>query len=199
MKFTVRDLVYIAIFGALWGAAEMTIGAYLHVVYPPLTYAFIPGLIMAAIGITIALVGRLFVPRAGSVLMMGLVVAMLKALSIGGVKLGPLIAIVAESLLAELGLALAGQPSRLGFVLAGSLAVLWCPFHKPLVGSILLGQTAYKMLLGMIGRAARLLGFDARHGMAIMALLLLIHIAAGGAAGWLAWDLGGAVRDRLAR
>jgi len=32
-----------------------------------------------------------------------------------------------------------------------------------------------------------------------VALLLLIHIAAGGAAGWLAWDLGGAVRDRLAR
>ena len=34
--FTTRDWVYIAVFGALWGAIEINLGAYLHVIFPPL-------------------------------------------------------------------------------------------------------------------------------------------------------------------
>ena len=130
MKFTVRDLVYIAIFGAIWGALEMTLGSYLHVIFPPLADTFLVGLIMAALGIVVALIGRLFVPKTGSVLMIGIVTAILKMLSIGGVKIGPIAAILIESLLMELVLFLARGPTRWGFVLAGSLAVSWNFFHR---------------------------------------------------------------------
>ncbi|MGA9349223.1 MAG: hypothetical protein WBW48_10525 [Anaerolineae bacterium] len=46
------------------------------------------------------LVGRRFVPQAGSVFMIGVVAALLKLLSIGGVKMGPLLGILIESRLA---------------------------------------------------------------------------------------------------
>ena len=52
--FGVRDLVYVAIFGALWGGLEMTVGAYLHLIKLPLV-----GIVMGALGILLALVGRL--------------------------------------------------------------------------------------------------------------------------------------------
>ena len=199
MKYSVRELVYIAIFGAIWGALEITLGSYLHVIFPPLADTFLVGLIMVAIGIVVALIGRLFVPRAGSVLMIGTVTAILKMISIGGVKIGPMAAILVESLLMELGLFLARKPRRWGFVLAGALAVSWNFFHKFIFMWLLFGKGVYEVYLGMIQQGANLLRIDVSYSLAIIAVLLLLRIVFGGLAGWLAWDLGRVVRDRLAR
>ncbi|HID87856.1 MAG TPA: hypothetical protein EYP55_10855 [Anaerolineae bacterium] len=200
MRFTVRDLVYIAIFGAIWGALEMTLGSYLHVIIPPPATPLIgAGTIMTAIGMVVALIGRLFVPKAGSVLMIGVVTAMLKALSIGGVKLSPMIAIIIECLLAEAGLLLAGRPSRWGFVLAGSLAVLWTFFHKFLASYVFLGRGIYEVYVGMLRKGAQLLGVDGRYALVLIGIFPLVRIVMGGAAGWLAWGLGKVVQVRLAR
>ena len=116
MKFSVRELVYIAIFGAIWGALELTLGSYLHVLFPPLADTFLVGLIMAFLGAIVALVGRHFVPRTGSVFLIGIITAILKMISIGGVQVGPLVAILAESLLMEVGLWVARKPRRWGFL-----------------------------------------------------------------------------------
>jgi len=200
MRFTVRDLVHIAIFGAIWGALEMTLGSYLHVIIPPPVTPLIGvGTIMTAIGMVVALIGRLFVPKVGSVLMIGVVTAVLKALSIGGVKLSPMIAIVIECSLAEVGLLLSRKPNRWGFALAGSLAVLWTFFHKFFASYVFLGRGIYEVYLGMLRKGAQVLGIDMRYGLAIIAAFPLIRIVTGGAAGWLAWELGKAVQARLGR
>jgi hypothetical protein len=199
MKFSVRELVYIAIFGAIWGAVEITLGSYLHVIFPPLADTFAPGFILASTGVVIALIGRLFVPRTGSVLMIGAVTAILKMLSIGGVKVGPIAAILIESLLMELGLFLARTPRRWGFVLAGALAVSWNFFHKFIFMWLLFGKGVYEVYLSMIQQGAGLLRIDLSYGLIIIGVLLLLRVVVGGLAGWIAWDLGRAVRDRLAR
>ncbi len=197
-RFTTRDLVYIAVFGALWGVLEMTLGSYLHLIFPPLATPLVGvGTIMTAMGMVVALIGRLFVPRAGSVLMIGLVVAILKALSIGGVKLPAMIAIIIECLLAELGLFLARRPSRGGFMLAGCLAVLWTFFHKFFASYVFLGQGIYEVYLGMLKAGSQALGIGMGYALVIIAVFLLIRIVAGGLAGWLAWELGKAVQARL--
>jgi hypothetical protein len=197
--FTTRDWVYIAVFGALWGAIEMTLGAYLHVIFPPLADTFLLGVIMAGLGGIIALTGRHFVPHTGSVLMIGVVTALLKALSLGGVKIGPMVAIVVESLLMEAGLLLARQPTRWGFALAGALAVSWNFFHKFVMMRLLFGQGFYEVAVNMVKDGSKLLGLDVRYSIAILVVLFVIRLVVGAVAGWLAWDLGGAVRRRLAR
>jgi hypothetical protein len=199
VRFTVRELVYIAIFGAIWGALEITLGSYLHVIFPPLADTFLVGLIMASIGMMVALLGHLFVPRIGSVLMIGVVTAILKMASIGGVKIGPMAAILMESLLAEVALSLARTPRRWGFVFAGALAVSWNFLHKFIFMWLLYGKGVYEVYLGMIGEGASLLRIDVRYGLVIIIVLVLIRILFGGVAGWVAWDLGRVVRDRLAR
>jgi hypothetical protein len=206
-RFTTRDLVYIAVFGALWGVLEITVGSYLHLIFPSLATPLIGvGTIMTAVGMVIALMGRLFVPKTGSVLMIGVVVAMLKALSIGGVKLPPMLAIIIESLLAELGLLLAARPlaggtrrgmGRWGFMLAGCLAVLWTFFHKFFASYVFLGRGIYDVYLGVLKQGAQTLGIGTGYALVIVAVFLLIRIVAGGLAGWLAWDLGRAVQARL--
>lgn len=197
-RFTTRDLVYIAVFGALWGVLEMTLGSYLHVIFPPVTTPLVGvGTIMTAIGMVLALIGRLFVPKTGSVVMIGLVTAILKALSMGGVKLSPMIAIIIESLLAEIGLLLAGRPNRGGFMLAGCLAVLWTFFHKFFASYVFLGRGIYDVYLGMLKEGSKALGIGMGYALAIIAAFLLVRMVAGGLAGWLAWDLGKAIQVRL--
>jgi hypothetical protein len=199
VRFTVRELVYIAIFGAIWGALEITLGSYLHVIFPPLADTFLVGLIMASIGMIVALIGRLFVPRTGSVLMIGIVTAILKMASIGGVKMGPMAAILMESLLGEVALFLARTPRRWGFVFAGALAVSWNFLHKFIFMWLLYGKGVYEVYLSMISEGASLLRIDVRYALVIIVVLLLLRILFGGVAGWVAWDLGRVVRDRLAR
>jgi ABC-type thiamin/hydroxymethylpyrimidine transport system permease subunit len=197
-RFTTRDLVYVAVFGALWGALEITLGSYLHLIFPSLATPLIGvGTIMTALGMVVALIGRLFVPKTGSVLMIGVVVAMLKALSIGGVKLPAMLAIVIESLLAEVGLLLARKPGRAGFMLAGCLAVLWTFFHKFFASYVFLGRGVYDVYLGILKQGAQTLGIEVSYALAIVAAFLLVRIVAGGIAGWLAWELGKAVQARL--
>ena len=210
--FTTRDWVYVAVFGALWGAIEITLGAYLHVIFPPLADTFLVGVVMAGLGGVIALTGRHFVPHTGSVLMIGVVTALLKALSLGGVKIGPMVAILAESLLIEAGLVLSPersrrvegllltrQPTRWAFALAGALAVSWNFFHKFVMMRLLYGQGVSEVAVKMVKDGSQLLGLDVRYSIAILVVLFVIRLVVGAAAGWLAWDLGGAVRRRLAR
>jgi hypothetical protein len=196
-RYTVRDWVYVAVFGALWGAAELTLGSYLHVLLPPLADTFVIGLIMAGLGAIIVLVGRQFVPRVGAVLMMGIVTALLKTLSLGGVVIGPVVAILAESLLIAATLLLA-RPGRWNFALAGGLAVSWNFFHKFIMMRLLYGKGIETVYVQMIADGSKVLHIDVRYGLAIILILFLVRIAVGALAGWLAWDLGGAVRRRLA-
>jgi len=48
-KWSLRDWVYVAVFGALWGAVEITLGAYLHLIFPPLTNTFLNGLTLGSL------------------------------------------------------------------------------------------------------------------------------------------------------
>jgi len=196
MKFSVRDLVYIAIFGALWGVLEMTIGAYLHVIFPSLADTFLVGVVMGSLGIIVALVGRRFVPRPGAVLMIAIIAMLLKAVSLGGVKLGPMLAIAIEGALMELGLLTWSGKSPAAYVLAGALAVSWNFFHKFLMMRLLYGKEIVEVGIKMVKDGSNLLGIDSSSAILILGVLFLTRVIVGMAAGWVAWGLGSAVHRR---
>jgi hypothetical protein len=192
MRFGVRELVYIGIFGALWGAAELSLGAALHTFNVPFT-----GAIMSALGMLIALIGRSFVPRRGTVLFISLVTALLKMLSLGGIVITPMIGIVAEGMLAEAGLLLAGQPRRGSYALAGALATFWAFIHPFFTQGLLAGVGILQVYGWTVGKGAKLLGLDPSAVALILAALVAIHLGIGAVAGLLAWDVGRAVRARV--
>jgi hypothetical protein len=208
MKFTLRHLVYIAVFGTLWGVLEMTSGAYLHVLFPPgASYLPLVGPAMAALGLAIALVGRHFVPRSGSVLMIGVVAALLKLLSLGGIKLGPFLGILIESGLAEVVLlaagrlrsAPAGAEGRFGFAMAGAIGVASTIPQRFLLAGLILGKSLGDTYQGLIKEGSTVLGLSAGYALAIVIFLVLVDLAMGGIAGALAWEASLAAETRLAR
>ena len=200
-SYTVRSWVIVGLFGALWGVVEMTLGSLLHLMFPPQLNTFMTGVLLGGIGVLIVLTGRHFVPNRGSVLFIGVVTALIKLLSPGGARLGPFVAIVMQSLLMELVLWVGGTPRRWSFVLAGALAVAWNLPHKFIMMRLLYGTGIVQVYTKMVQDGSQLLGqmlgLDVSAALAILAILLLIRLLAGGIAGWGAWALGGAVVKRL--
>jgi hypothetical protein len=194
MKLTTRELVTVAVFGTLWGIVEISLGTVLKSLNVPMS-----GTVLAAIGLTVALVGRLFVPRRGATLFIGIVAMLLKLFSLGGVIIGPMVGILSEALVAELVLSTGGRPRRLLFVLAGALGVLWTLIQPFVTGPLLFGRTLFVVWLDLVDRGSRLLGLDSSVILWIIVALAAIHLIIGGLAGWLSWDIGRHLQVRLGK
>lgn len=193
MRFSTRELVTMAVFGALWGALEISLGAVLKALHLPLS-----GALLATAGLVIALIARLFVPRVGATLFVGVVATILKLFSIGGVLIGPMIGILAEALLAEVVLTMAGRPRRAAFLLAGALGVGWTVVQPFFTGALLFGRDMLEVWLDLVSQATGLLGLPESAALLAAAGLVGLHLLLGAAGGWLAWQAGRQLSGRLA-
>ena len=198
-SYTVRSWVTIGLFGALWGVVELTLGSVLHVIFPSPADTFLTGVVMGGIGVAVALTGRHFVPQRGSVLLIGVVTALVKLLSPGGARLGPFVAIVMGGVLMEAVLCFARTERRWAFVLGGALAVGWNLPHKFIMMRLLFGKGFVEVYTKMVQDGSQMLGLDTSAALLILAVLLLVRLVVGGIGGWGAWELGGAVARRLGR
>lgn len=192
MKFSTRQLVILAVFGALWGAVEISMGALLKGINVPLSGAF-----LAAIGLAIALIGRLFVPLPGATLFIGVIAMVLKLFSLGSVIIGPMVGILTEAVIAELALTSFGRPSRLSFLIAGGFGVLWTLVQPLITGPLLFGREIFVVWLDLLDRGSSLFGLDPGATVWLVLALVLLHLFIGGLAGWLAWNAGGLLHARL--
>ncbi len=190
-RFSLRELVMIGIFGALWGVIEVSFGSVLH-------WAHIPfkGAILGGGGVLILMIGRLFVPHRGATLAMGIVTAFLKMFSLGQFVLPQMLAIFMEALLAEAVLSLFGQPSRRSFMLAGAAATSWNFFHPILTWGILAGQGIVTWFTETINNGAALLGISPDAVLLIAAIMIGIYAGSGLIGGLLGWQVGQRVMAR---
>jgi hypothetical protein len=196
MKFNTRELVLLAVFGALWGASEILLGSVLHNLKMPFN-----GVILAGIGLAVAMIARIFVPRMGATLFVGVIATILKLFSVGSVVVGPMIGILVEALLAEMVLSAYPQPTRGAFMLAGSAGVLWTLVQPFATGLLLFGRNLVDIWAGVIQEGNRLLGMEASGVgivLGILLLLIAVRIAVGCLSGWVAWDVGKLLKSRTA-
>jgi len=194
MRLSTRELATVAVFGTLWGVVEISLGSVLKSLNIPFS-----GMVLSAIGLTIALVGRLFVPRRGSTLFVGAIALLLKLFSLGGVIIGPMVGIISEAIVAEIVLSVLGQPRRLGFVLAGALGVLWVLGQPFVTGPLLFGRTLFTVWLDLLDLGSRFLGLDTNAAFLILVSLVALYLLVGAAAGWLAWDVARQLQMRMGK
>lgn len=194
MKLSTRELATLAVFGALWGLVEVSLGSVLKTLNIPLS-----GVILAGIGLTVALTGRVFVPRRGSTLFIGVIAMLLKLFSLGGVIIGPMVGILTEALVAEVVLTLSGKPRRWAFILAGGLGVTWVLLQPFVTGPLLFGRTLFTVWLDLLDRGKQLLGLDPALAVWIVLGFVAIHAVIGALVGWLSWDVARSLQIRLGR
>lgn len=192
MKFNTRQLVTLAVFGALWGLVEISLGSVLNALRVPFS-----GAVLTAIGLVVAMAGRMFVPKSGSTLFIGVIAMVLKLFSIGSVVVGPMVGILAAAVIAELALSGFRRPSRLAFITAGALGILWSLFQPFFTGLLLFGRDVMDIWQGVLREGERVFGLDTQAALLIVLVLALARLLIGAAAGWLAWDVGRRLLSRL--
>ncbi len=108
-----------AVLGALWASSEIILGSFFHALHLPLR-----SMILAAIGVALMVaVGRRWSAR-GLFWRAGLICALMKSLSPAGLILSPMVAILAQGFMMELGTRSLGRNFS-GFLTGGILALCW--------------------------------------------------------------------------
>ena len=194
MKYSVRELVLLAVFGALWGVVEIGLGSLLHATNIPLS-----GLLLTAIGLSVAVVGRLFIPRRGSTIFIGLIATILKVFSIGNIIIGPMIGIISEALIAELLLDLFPRPSRPAFMLAIAGGAMWTLVQPFVTGLLIYGRSLLVVWLDMIDLGSRVFHLNSNAAIWIGGCMALLYMLMGTLAGWFAWQVGQLLLVRLGK
>lgn len=192
MKFTTRELVTMAVFGALWGLVEISLGSVFHAIDLPMT-----GMALAVIGVMVASIGRLFVPKRGSTIFIGVIAMILKLFSIGSAVIGPMMGIFTEALIAELILDAFAKPPQPAFITACASAALWTLIQPFVTGVLLFGRNMLVVWLDLLDMGTRIFGIPYQASFWIVLTLVVMHLIFGGIGGWFAWKLGLVLKTRL--
>ena len=82
---------------------------------------------------------------------------------------------------------------------AGAAGVFWSFLQPFFTGLVLFGRDFPDIWDGVISKGGQMLGLDSGAVVGILLILVGLHLLFGAAGGWLAWDAGGAIQDRLGR
>ena len=140
--------------GSLWAAAEIIIGSALHNLHVPLA-----GLALSAGAVCLLVAVYHLRPQPGLIMRAGLICALMKALSPSAIILGPMVAILMESLLLEGMIRLLGA-NPLGYMIGGALAVSWSLIHKLASLFVIYGPHLVELYVKLFQYAARQFGLS---------------------------------------
>jgi hypothetical protein len=176
-----RLIAYIAVFGSLWGLSEASLGTTLHLLKIPFS-----GLILTAIALNIILIARAFYNAPGSTISIALLAAIIKALSISTIKVGPMVGILMEGLLAEAILTLMG-PGRTGFLVAGLSLGIYPLIQSIITRTILFGAAFVPMILELVEGLSNRVGSG--FGWILLITYVILHLLIGLTAAGIAWTI----------
>lgn len=172
---------------------EVTLGTALKGLRIPFT-----GFLMVTLALVILLAGRRFVPKPGSILMMGGLAALLKVFSLGGFVLGPVWAILAEALLAEIIITTLGL-GRVACALTGTMLLAYTTVHPLIAQRILYGSGIIQIYLEMLDRGRSVLGMQDASLLTLVWVWLAFITIVGSGAGLVGHRLGREVESRVQR
>lgn len=178
-----RDTVLIAIFGALWGLMEITVGLTIKGLRIPMGGAF-----LTAISCVIFLTGRYFVNHCGSIFLMGSVAATLKVFSVGTVIAGPFMAILIEAGIAEILISMLGI-NRYSYIITSITLSLYTIIHPFIAQGLIFGDDIYSIYLETFRKISMLLNINITYLAWIVIFYATLHIILGFLAGWLSYSL----------
>jgi hypothetical protein len=186
-----RPWTYAALFGALWGALELSLGTILHFAKIPLY-----GILMSLLGLLCLVTLRRLQPSIGVCLMAGLVAIFLKVFTMGGLRPGPLLGIGLQTLVVELAFTTCGS-RRIAAAVAGAAAVASAPAQLVVGLWLFAGKEAVDAYVYSIESWLEMSGLAMLSVELLVGLVLAVTGVVGAAGGLWSWSIAGRVGRRL--
>ena len=177
-------------FGALWGAGEITLGAFLTALRIPMT-----GVVMACFGVVILTAGQMLVRRQGFALRTALVCAGLRSLSPGGLIFGPMFAILLQGTIVTAAFYIFRKPLIAG-IISGFLVTVASVMQGLVVKLFIYGVDLWQIYINLLAKAEGLLHLHTGQGWLVVGLFFILVGLVGVAAGGFGWRLGASALSR---
>lgn len=172
-KLSESNLVNTAVFAAAWGLMEISIGTFLHASKIPFR-----GAIMSLAAILILVSARSVLNYKGSLILLGIVTATFRLFLGVGFNITPFVAILIESLIAEIILNRVGF-NRITSVITGAAIMIYTLLHGLIMQAVFLGMDIYKVYYELVLSFTNKIGLS--ENVVIIALLTVpfIHLIFG--------------------
>lgn len=191
VSYNLHEFALLAVFTAIWAVVEIGVGFSLQAAKIPFTGSF-----LAAVGVIVLIIGKSYVPRPGSVLLMGVTLAFLKLVYLGGAALFPSFAILTEATLTELALH-RSKPTYFRCMWAGGLTLVWPLAHPFITQGLISGWGIIRVFKILAERSIHL--FGVKNVVFAMIAVILLHIGFGMGTGWFSMKLVKILRARTVR
>ncbi|MHC1730582.1 MAG: nucleoside-triphosphatase [Bacteroidales bacterium] len=165
-----------SIIGTIWAAAEIVLGSFLHNLRVPFS-----GNMLTAIALVILIAVSYRWREQGLYWRAGLICALMKAMSPSAIIFGPMVAIIAESILLEVSVRILGRTIP-GYIVGSMLAMSWNLFQKVFNMIIFYGGNMVEIYSGITSWAEKQLNLNFDAFWAPLILLLTLYALFGAAA-----------------
>jgi hypothetical protein len=169
------DLLWLraAVLGSIWASSEIILGSFLHNLRIPFSGSF-----LSAIGVYLLVAFDVKWQHPGVIFRAGIICALMKSISPSAVIFGPMIAIVAESLLLSSSVNLFGR-NIIGYGIGGALAVTWSLVHRIFNMIIIYGTDVIKIYSNFYKYAAKVTALNLGSPVNLVVILFLAYFIVG--------------------
>jgi hypothetical protein len=187
-----RPWTHAALFGALWGALEATVGTTLYLARVPFR-----GSLIGIAGLLCLICLWRLQPRFGVCSLAGVVAIFLKVFTLGGLYPGPVVGIAVQAVAVDLAMSVFGN-RRVGAAAAGFLVLATNPLQKLTTTWLVAGSNAVRASMELLEHSATAVGLDGVRALPLFLGTVGATGLVGAAAGLWSWRVAGRVRQRLA-
>jgi len=186
-----NDIILTALFGALWGVIELSLGTVLHASKLPFR-----GTILTIVAVVLISVSRSFITYKGSVIAISSVAASLKLITIPGFNITPFIAIIVEGIIGELVFTVLSY-NFISSLITGSLILIYTLIHSFVMQGVFFGFNIYNVYIDIINSIGKSINYKGEISYLIIPLIVFIYIFLGSLAGWFGWAAANRAKEIL--
>lgn len=186
-----NEIVMTALFGALWGVIELTLGTVLHAAKLPFR-----GTLLTIVAVVLISISRSFVNYKGSILAISSVAASLKLITIPGFNITPFLAIMIEGIIGELVFSILSY-NLISSLITGALILLYTLIHSFVMQGVFFGFGIYNVYLDLINSIGKSINYKGEISYLIVPIIVLMYILFGLFAGWFGWATANRAREIL--
>jgi len=174
MKLKAEDIwLKASVIGSLWASVEIILGSFFHNLQLPFA-----GTLLAIFTVVFIVASQQLWSETGIIWRAGLICAIMKSISPSAVILGPMTGIFFEAIVLELFIFIFGQ-NLLGYMIAGSIAVLSALAHKLFTLLLIYGWDSVKILANLYRYAMKQIRVESINPMDALVILITGYLILG--------------------
>jgi len=178
-NLSISDVYRTGVIAALWAFIEITFGTWLHAAKMPFR-----GLILSIVAAGLLVFAKNILQYRGVLIMLGFITVTIKSTLTGVFIINPIIAILMESIFAEI-VFIFVKPNSIGSIIAGMFVLFYTFLHSIIAQIFFFGFDILNVYVAIISKFININVDKSTYALILLIFYMFLHLILGAMAGWL--------------